>query len=795
MVGKMINGYSSGYSLSNSFFKVIVLLLLAFAVLALVSGVLAASFTNGNATSSSVQGFINSGAGDNELVLEEGDYNDLLKDINVSRSLNIRGNGKVNIQSSSGGNLFNVTAVSVNISNLNIMGYNTAIRSSTGGLQVIGNNITTNDISINLLGSGDLTGILLANNTINSSVNNYNYGAVYINTVFGYKVNLSLLNNNITANNNNGNGVRSYLQGCQNVFVLENNNITGNYDGVALHAYSSNNTINFNYNNITGNYDGVDLYAYSSNNTINFNYNNITGNSGTGVYLYASSSNNTINFSNNNITGNYDGVALYAYSSNNTINFNNNNIIGNDYGVYLHASSSNNTVKFVGNEIYGGQYGLYVYVWQIFSGFSFVNNIVASNDVGLYFYVDSSSSLSNVNVTGNFINTTNYGLFFDGSGSVNIRVNYNRILSDVGLDFTNAVDAGSSFDYNWWGVNDIASKIVGFTTNNHYILNITNLTSLHNRHPGDRVEFAFLVLNTTHKNEGVENLPYFEINGTFNGVEYKTNRDNKFEHSFHIANEGLQTLDASVDEASDLITFGATKLATNSTIHTTENLRTGKTSTIYGILTDADGNPVANADVEVIIDGKLHKAKTNADGKWSLSYKSTNVGKVFVHVKCAGSERYYASLNETSFEVRKGKVNIDLNVDVREDGSVEVTVKVTDEDGDPIANHDVKIELDGEHVGNVITDSNGVGNLFIPAKKIKKGEHTITAVFNHPNYDLESVSTNFVEPGENPTNKTNKTNNTSDNSVAVATMKNTGIPAILLVFLAIFGLLTYRRKK
>jgi protocatechuate 3,4-dioxygenase beta subunit len=713
-------------SVANPFFKALILSLLLLAVLSVVSGVSAVSFNNGNATSSSVQNFINTGSGDNDLVLESGDYNNLLKDINVSRSLNIRGNGQVNLRSSSGGSLFNITAMNVNITNLNILGYGTAIKSNTSNLQVIGTNITTNDVSVNLTGFGDLTGILIENNAIISSVNYLDHGAVYITTIQGYKVNMILKNNNITANGTNESTcVRLKFERCSNVNLFENNNLIGSLAGVALSVARGNNTINFNNNNITGKHQGVYLYVFNS----------------------------------------------------------------------------NNTIKLINNIICSNDFSMFVFVWQEVSGLSIINNTIVSNGTGLWFSLSHSPPvLSNINVTGNLINATDFGVDFDGSGSVNMCVNYNRVLANVGLDFTDVTNAGSDFDYNWWGVNNISSKIINFNTNNHYILNITNLTSLEHRHPGDNVSFAFLVLNTTRKNTGVENLPYFEVNGTFNGMEYETNRDSKFEHTFHIAIEGIQTLGASVDEASDIITFGATKLATNSTIHVSEDPRTGKTTTIHGVLTDADGKPIANAEIEVTIDGKVHELRTSADGRWSLSYKPTKTGKVSVHVKYAGSERYHASNNETSFDVQKGKINIGLNVDVREDGSVEVTVKVTDEDGDPVADNNVKIDLDGKHVGNIVTDSNGVGRLVIPAKNIEEGEHTITALFDHTDYDVASVSANFVEPKNNSTNgtnKTNKTNNTSNNSAALANaaMKKTGIPMIFLVLLAIFGLITYRRNE
>jgi hypothetical protein len=262
--------FTSGTRLKN-------LVLVTFVFLcffALLSGVSAANF-NSSSTNDEIQAFLNNTTTtDNEVVFDAGDYNQTTS-LNVSRSVNITSNGQVNIKGPNTGTLFNITAPNVQIIKLNITGYDTAIKSNSSNLTIIGNNITTNNINIDLRSSGgDLTGISIVDNIIVCAVNNSAFGAVYVYAPqdSGAVINVSLTNNNIT---NNGlvdpNGVRFNAVGCSLDLIFENNNITGKFAGVYLLVHSSNNTnITFTNNNITGTNAGVLLYGSGrTNNTTN----------------------------------------------------------------------------------------------------------------------------------------------------------------------------------------------------------------------------------------------------------------------------------------------------------------------------------------------------------------------------------------------------------------------------------------------------------------------------------------------------------------------------------------------
>ena len=133
---------------AKSFLKGSLFLTLILVLFVMVSAVSAANFTNTDTVNNDIQNFINNDTTDDtEIILNDGDYYNLLN-LNITRNLTIRGNGQVNIIGPGTGTLFNITSANVNIINLNISGYTTAIQSNNGNIQVIGNNISTSDHSI-----------------------------------------------------------------------------------------------------------------------------------------------------------------------------------------------------------------------------------------------------------------------------------------------------------------------------------------------------------------------------------------------------------------------------------------------------------------------------------------------------------------------------------------------------------------------------------------------------------------------------------------------------------------------
>ncbi|KZX17428.1 hypothetical protein MBCUT_02240 [Methanobrevibacter cuticularis] len=219
---------------------------------------------------------------------------------------------------------------------------------------------------------------------------------------------------------------------------------------------------------------------------------------------------------------------------------------------------------------------------------------------------------------------------------------------------------------------------------------------------------------------------------------------------------------------------------------------------IDGVLVDENGNPVANALINVTVDGKVYSLTTDSNGRWSLTYKTTHTGSVNTVVYYAGNDKYFSCTNTTTFNVVKGKVIVDMDVVKNPDGSVDVIVTVSDEDGNPIPDYKVNVDLDGKHIGNIITSILGVGRIHIPSNQLNDGHHVITITSDDENYNNNPTSIKFeTKNNDNNNNDKDNANKRSNNPVANATMKNTGIPiiAITLVLINIFGIILRRKTR
>ncbi|OQD57950.1 adhesin-like protein, partial [Methanobrevibacter arboriphilus JCM 13429 = DSM 1125] len=713
----------------NRLFKPIIFVMCVLFIFLGLSSASAASYDFNNAnTTEQFQSVINTD-NDNDLVISfaNGEYSDWGQ-LNISRNATIVGKnrGGAKFTTSSVDTLFKINATNVKIINLTISGYTTAIKSNCSDLTVSDNNITTSGVSINLSSSGSanpITGVVIKDNIIKSSIATNYRGAV---SLFGKNNDKTVFDVLFSGNNINGVSSGVYLgDGSYNSpvssanLVFENNNITGTYYGVSLDASSSNNTnITFANNNITGTSgSGVSLSPYSSNNTnITFANNNITGTYG--VDLYASSSNNTnITFANNNITGTSRGVSMDAYSINNTnITFANNNITGVNYGVYVYLSNGN--VK----------------------GVNFLNNTInATSGDGFYFYSGGVTNVTDFVVSGNTIFATNAGLNFTGlvvGSLVNVTVEYNRILASFGVNITGHND-NSSFDRNWWGVNDITGMILGVDTLNHFILNITNTSSLDGVHFCDNVSFMLLVLNTTLSNDGVEFLPDFVVNGTFNGADFNSSRVDGFVYNA-TATAGVQTLAATLDNVDDNVAFNAQLTTNSSIIVSNDPVSIGNNVTISGQLANYTGI----TGVNVTVDGNLYTdVSVNGTGGWNFNYTTNRTGTITVSVNYVGNENYTAFSNSTSFEVLRNSTNSSIIV-----ASVQIGTNaiISGELVGYVGNGSdfLTVSVDGNVYDDVIINSTGGWSLNYTTNRTG----TITVSVNYvgnENYTAFSNSTSF----------------------------------------------------
>ena len=603
------------------------------------------NFTSSN-TSADFQSVINDTT-PNELVINLADGNYSLSQINITRNATIKGNSS-NVKINGSGILFNITASNVKIINLTITGFKTAILTNKGDLTIIGNNINTKNTSIDISGS-DLNGINISDNVIISNISELQNGIVLVYN--SGMICAAFVNNSITNN--------------------------GGYTAVGVNVYDNGNSSNLTFidNNIKASFSTY--FTLKNNNTnVNFTNNNLTT-----LSMFIEGKDSNITLTNNNITGSNNGANVVFENNNTNVIFTNNNITGSNNGVGFFFDNG-----FTTNNV------------------MFLNNIINAN-TGLKFSTESYDYRGPVNIggfiRGNTIFASNAGLNFtalNSSSLVNITVEYNCILSPVGVDITGR-DNGSSFDYNWWGVNDITGKLLGINTSNHFILNIINLTSLDNLKSGDNVSFAFLVLNSTSDGNEIENLPYFTVNGIYNGVNFTVDTVNNFTGNFTVSGVGM--LAATLDSQSASLIFN-----TNSTI-SVDSVQIGTNDSISGQLAGYVGN--GSDLLNVTVDGNLKTATINSTGDWNLTYLTNRTGNITVNIVYSGNGSYPGFTNTTTFEVLKNSTNSTISVsgDFIVDGNLLIVGVLSDGSGNFISGASIFVSVKGTFIGSTITDVRG----------------------------------------------------------------------------------------
>ncbi|KZX14491.1 bacterial Ig-like domain protein [Methanobrevibacter cuticularis] len=491
----------------------------------------------------------------------------------------------------------------------------------------------------------------------------------------------------------------------------------------------------------------------------------------------------------------------------------------------------------------------------------------------------------------------NYCIFLNNTPTSTPNTNFGAIQLFIGSG--GSIDA----DYNWWGSNNITNMVSGFNTTNHYILNITNISSLDNLKPGDVVSFLLLVLNTSLTNDGVGNLPYTVVNGTFDGVDFNSSRDDLFVYNFTIPDEGLQTIGATLNNQHVMLQFSAFKgnltivanipnggvgdtvnvtVYLNESINTTSNVTIGNRT--YNNVEFINGVAIIPYLIEEPYEGSLNitfignnvyngnSTLVNVNftkGNPSLSINNISNGgvgdTVNVTVYLSGGinttsnvtignrtynnvefingvaiipylieEPYEGSLNVTfignnvyngnstlvNVNFTKGNPSLSINNITGEKGeTITISATLLDSNGNPLANRTVMFYLNGEYIGQGVTNSEGKAS--INYKVLSSGEFILGATFEGDNLFVLATVLNALIVNDNPNNN-DTNNNGTDNGTdtgsggnsggsssgsgastdddtefvdsANASMKPTGVPLNILFAIAILGIIAYRRK-
>lgn len=790
----------------------IILTIVLLAVVSLQAGSAATTNIN-NTTSGGISEALNNATDGDTIGLDQGIYTGSNNtNITINKNITIKGNGP-------GSNVI-----------IDAQGLN--------GIFIIGDNVSVTFINITFLNgnstflTGDYnSGGAIYNNYTSSLMNVTDCTFINNNAFYGGAIynsgNLTVNNSNFT-NNEGGRGAAIYNIGdnqsiINSIFI---NNSAEDYGGAIANFGDNQSIINSNFtNNHAGAVSvgsGGAIYTSADNQSIiNSTFTNNNANifggaiDNDGVRLTI----DNCSFSKNNAT--YGGAISSILGSNLTVN--NSNFVENNatlYGGAIHNSGNftvNNSNFTQNNADYGGailNYAVNVTINDSnFTGNNATYGGAIFNNLGANITLNSSTFTNN--------NATLYGGAIYNSGNMGVSNNAmngnnasygGAIFSNVGANVTlNSSVFTNNKAINYGGViyNSGNMSVLGNVMNsntaglgqmiyNAGAMGILNLTYLDNSTKAVRDgQIVTLYANLTDDMGNTitgQNISFY-VNGTYVGnvtvLEGYANLTYTVDGSLGDILPVTGTYAGNVDYPI-IIRDGAlaVKIFTNSTINAPDD-KVGRPINISGVATDEDGNPIANTQITLTINGTTYTVTTNSNGEWNFVFTSSNSGDFTTTISWVGNSTHVGFTNSTTFNVAKLATTVTV---IAPNATVGQTIIIhgvlLDEEGNIIANALLTVIVDGKAY-TVTTDENGRWSL--PYKTTHAGNIEVSVIFEGNNIYLASQNTTIFNV--EATNGTNGTNGTTNNSAATAAMKNTGIPIIpiLLVLLAMIGVV-YRKR-
>lgn len=170
----------------------------------------------------------------------------------------------------------------------------------------------------------------------------------------------------------------------------------------------------------------------------------------------------------------------------------------------------------------------------------------------------------------------------------------------------------------------------------------------------------------------------------------------------------------------------------------------GDNVVISATVKNSGGKAVTIGNVVLKINAKKVTLKTNKNGVFSYTYKTSIVGKNNVTASYTSNIKYAASSTKTTFTVTKRVTKLTVNKVAQKayNDQVTVTGKLVDKSGKIIKNAAVKIKVNTKTV-TVKTNDNGVYTYKFNATKVGKNNVTVSYATT-TNYKASSVKTTFT---------------------------------------------------
>ena len=527
--------------------------------------------------------------------------------------------------------------------------------------------------------------------------------------------------------------------------------------------------------------DGIFTLSYS-------NFTNNTANEGGAIYNDGTFTLNYSNFTNN--TANFYGGGIFNSGN---MNVSGNTMTGNLAGIGIGEVDE---IFILDAKIDDEAYGNVIYNIGNMGGLvlTYLNNPVMNVKLGenIILYAYLTDDMNNP-ITGGDIS-----FYVDNDFKDNVFVNEGQVNIDYTPNILGTIPVHGEYT---GGLYDIIIKPAHITIR---LSTSTTIVVPNNLKAGDKITINGVL--TDEKGNSLSNTRLTVVVGGQTQT-VRTGSNGTWSLNFTITTSGNHIVSVNFAGNNTHIGFNSTanfnadKVNTITTLLVPDNAKVNQDTIIRGVLTDVQSNSLANAEIIVTVNDKSYQITTNNNGVWSLSYTPTISGKNNVSVTYAGNNAYFSSSNSNSFDIEKGKVNIDTNITENSDGSVTVKARVTDENKIPMFNHPVEITVDGKLFGIRYTDKNGIVRISIPPSALNpKSMIRVSVAGGHydPTTNSFSLKRNNAENTKNNTENTldNTKNNTEDTENNIkhltktnANMKETGMPllAIFLVLTVLIG--------